>query len=128
MVKESRALRHPGVVFRTVATCISREREKCLAFSLLTEDKSGLSKNLLRKRKKVQPVTPTLFFLKGNYEKDSQSNLCGGQPFSSKLHGAHSYAFSSYICERTIHTVPNTNQASESWMEHHPCRQGNTFP
>lgn len=116
MVKDNRALRHPGVFFRTVAKCISKEREICLAFSPLTEDKSSLSKSLLRKTKKVQPVTPTLFFLKGNYEKDLQSNLCGGQPFSSKLRGAYSYAFSSYIvCELFTQCPTLTRHRSPGW-------------
>lgn len=127
MVKDSKVPRYPRVIFITVAACISKEREECPAFSPLTEDKRCLSKNLLRKRKKVQAVTPTLFFLKGNYEKNSQSNLCGGQSFSSKLHGAHSYAFNPCIVSEIFTQCPELSRHQSPGWSITPADKGIHF-
>lgn len=113
VVKDSKALR-PGLISITVDTCISRE--KCLAFGPLTEDKRCLSEHLLWKREKAWFVTPTLFLLKGNYKKDSQSNFCRGQTFSSKPHRAHQSAFSPYILSQISTQFPTlTRQQSPAW-------------
>lgn len=125
MVRDSKALR-PGVISITVATYISRE--KCLAFGPLTEDKRCLSEHLLWKRERAQPVIPTVFSLKGNYKKkDSQSNLCRGQTFSSKPHRAHRSAFSPYVVSQISTQFPTLFRHQSPGRNITPADEGRHF-